>query len=318
MSFAKHETFYIRDGWLNKGIYAITQNENIFLEDEAPEQLGLGKNMVRALRFWMQATGLAREVFNDRRLTQTVTPFGRCMRDCDPYQELDGTLWFLHYHLISNKELTTTWYWFFNHYVPTQFTYRDFLSRLQSWINVQADEDSRNIAESSLRKDCDCLIKTYLHGEREGSPEDVLESPLTSLGLVSSYTDIDDETNKKVRYYRLEVGSLDKIHPLVMLYVLIKSQEQERPQARQVSLQVALREPCNAGRTFNIRPTDFEDLLSRLADQYPEWRIQFTRTGGLDHLTLPNIVSDEVMRVYYQEQIDAAEEMQTWSRSLTK
>lgn len=318
MSFAKHETFYIRDGWLNKGIHAINENENSFLEDEAPERLGLGKNMVQALRFWMKATGLAQEGFSNKRSAQVLTRFGKYVLDYDPYQELDGTLWFLHYNLITNEEHTTTWYWFFNHYIPTRFTHREFLARLQSWVNIQADEDSKNVAESSLRKDFDCLIKTYLHGQREGSPEDVLESPLTSLGLLSSYTDIDDETNKKVRYYRLEAGSLDKIHPLVMLYVLLKTQERERPEARQISLQIALREPCNVGRTFNIKPTDFEDVLSRLADQYPEWRVQLTRTSGLDQLTLPDIFSDEVMRIYYQEQVDIAEEMQTWSRPLMK
>ena len=319
LTFAKHETFYIRDGWLNKGIHGVLRNPNIFLDDEAPVELGLGKNMVRALRFWMQASGVAEEKFVDRHTAHILTPFGELVQQYDPYQELDGTLWLLHHNLISNYDLTTAWYWFFNHYVPTRFTHREFMSRLQSWINLQVGETDKQVAESSLRKDFDCLIKTYLPNQRDTSPEDVLESPLTTLGLLSVYTDIDDETGKKVRTYHLEAGSLDNIHPLVMLYVLLKAQQNgARKEARQVALQVALREPCNVGRTFNIKPTDFEDLLSQLNDTYPECRVQLTRSGGLDQITLPGVAADDVMKMYYQEQIDVAEEVQTWSRPLMR
>lgn len=316
-TFAKHETFYIRDGWLNKGIQAVIENHNIFLEDEAPEVLGLGKNMVRSLRFWMQAGGITCEERVGSRTAQKLTQFGHLLHKYDPYQELDGTLWFLHHNLISNHKLTTTWYWFFNHYVPTRFTLREFLDRLKAWLNTQVAEESKNVADSSLRKDFDCLLKTYLPSQRDTSPEDVLESPLTTLGLLSAYTDFDDELGKKVKAYRLEVGSLDNIHPLVMLYVLLRSQQiGERREAQQVGLQTVLREPCNVGRTFNIKPTDFEDLLSQLNDRYPQWRVQLTRTSGLDQLTLPNVAAEVVMERYYVEQADAAEEVQTWSRPL--
>jgi hypothetical protein len=102
-----------------------------------------------------------------------------------------------------------------------------------------------------------------------------------------------------------------------MLYVLLRAQQiGERREARQVGLQTVLREPCNVGRTFNIKPTDFEDLLSQSNDRYPQWRVQLTRTSGLDQLTLPNVQAEMVMERYYVEQADAAEEVQTWSRPL--
>lgn len=317
LTFAKHETFYIRDGWLNKAIEAIVENPKIFLEEEAPEVLGLGKNMVRSLRYWMQASGVAEEKLAERRAAQVLTPFGRLLYQYDRYQELDGTLWFLHHHLISNPELVTTWYWFFNHYVPIRFTYHDFMERLKAWLNTQIAQEDKDIADSSFRKDFDCLLKTYMSSQRGTSPEDVLESPLITLGLVTAYQDVDDETGKKVRAYRFESGSTDNVHPLVMLYVLLQAQQlAKRPEARQVGLQTVLREPCNVGRTFNMRPTDFEELLGRLNDRYPQWRVQLTRTGGLDQLTLPNVTPAAVMEHYYIEQADAAEEVQTWSRPL--
>jgi hypothetical protein len=317
-TFAKHETFYVRDGWLNKGMSAIQENPNIFLDEDAPEKLGLGKNMVRALRFWMQATGVAEEQIIDRRTAQVLTPFGELLAEFDPYQELDGTTWFIHHHLISNSQLTTTWYWFFNHYVPTKFTYREFMARLKAWLNTQVDEHTKKVAEGSLRKDFDCLVKTYLPSQRDTSPEDVLESPLTVLGLLASASERDEETGRQIKTYRLNLGEPDTIHPLVMLYVMLKAQHiNERDEARQVALQVALREANNVGRTFNIRPTDFEDVLSSLNDRYPEYRVALVRTGGLDQLTLPSVSPEDVMKNYYQEQSDTAEGMpQVWSRPL--
>jgi hypothetical protein len=316
-TFAKHETFYLRDGWLNKGIRAVAENRNIFLEDKAPEMLGLGRNMVRSLRFWMQAGGISSEKRVKNHTWQQLTRFGELLLQYDLYQELDGTLWFLHHNLISNRELVTAWYWFFNHYAPTRFSHREFLERLKAWINTQTVEEGKSVEDSSLRKDFDCLLKTYLPSRRGTSPEDMLESPLVTLGLLSAYTDLDDETGKKVKIYRLETSSPSNIPPLVVLYVLLRAQQiRGRQGAQQVGLQVVMREPCNVGRTFNMKPTDFEDLLNQLNDRYPQWRVQITRTSGLDQLTLPNVSAESVMESYYIEQADAAEGVQAWSRPL--
>jgi hypothetical protein len=53
--FARHETFAVRSGWLKKGFDAASDDEAIFLDDDAPLRLGVGKNMVRAIRYWCHA-----------------------------------------------------------------------------------------------------------------------------------------------------------------------------------------------------------------------------------------------------------------------
>src|SRR5574341_1496871 len=122
MPFAKHETFHIREGWLFKGMSAIKTTEaegrlpTIFLDRDAPEQLGIGRNMVRALRFWMQATGLAKEQLEDHYATQRLTSFGEWVWQHDRYLEDETTIWLIHYHLACSRDQATTWYWFFNHF----------------------------------------------------------------------------------------------------------------------------------------------------------------------------------------------------------
>lgn len=315
MYFAKHETFHIRDGWLYKGMKAIKEDENIFLADNAPEKLGLGKNMVRALRFWMQAVGLTEEKLSDRKKAQILTSVGELIWENDPYLELEGTLWLLHHQLICGEDFATTWYWFFNHYVPVAFVYQDFSERLNQWINLQQTENTKRVADSSLRKDFDCLLRTYLPGQRGKSPEDVMASPFTTLGLLSAFTEHDEETRKPIRAYRFESASPQSISPLIFLYILLKRQEKERSGANQVGLNTVLREPMNVGRTFNIGMLALEELLMRLEDIHPEWAVRLTRTGGLDQLTLPNTHSYDVLCVFYEEQT-VTEEVRPWLQPL--
>lgn len=314
MYFAKHQTFHIRDGWLHKGMKAVMDEPTIFLAEEAPELLGLGKNMVEALRFWMQATGLTKEDFEGGRKAQTLTPLGQHILASDPYQELDGTLWLIHHQLVSSRDFATSWYWFFNHYVPTRFEAEDFIDHLDQWINIQDDVD-KQYSHNTLRRDFDCLVRTYLKSDRETSPEDLMESPLASLGLLSVFSERDERTHKKFKVYRFEQGDPKTISPLVLLYVLLSSQEQMREHNQQVPIQIALREAKNVGRTFNIGITTLETVLSELADLFPEWRVLLTRTSGLDQMTLPKVSADRVLETYYDSQ-RAVEQVVKWEQPL--
>lgn len=47
-TFARHETFHPRWGWLKKGFEMSGIDSRIFLAEFAPVKLGVGKNMVRA------------------------------------------------------------------------------------------------------------------------------------------------------------------------------------------------------------------------------------------------------------------------------
>jgi hypothetical protein len=303
--FAKHESFYIRDGWLYKGLKAVASKPDIFVSADATDRLGLGKNMVRALRYWMQATGLAEERWENRVRTQYLTDLGELILQSDPYFELEGTLWLIQHQLISSESLATAWYWFFNHYVPVQFTREEFIDRLSQWANTQKADSEASIAEGSLRKDFDCLIHTYLAEEdKKKSPEDQIVSPLTSLGLLTDFRERDEDDNK-VHRYRLIGGNVTNIPSLIFLHVLLKSQETKRPDANQVGLHQVLREPVNVGRTFNIGMMALEELAARLEDDHPNLKIRLTRTGGLDQITLPTISAREVMEQYYGAQVAA-------------
>ncbi len=67
-SFARHETFCPRYGWLKKGIDGVETDEGIFERADAIELLGVGKNMVRSIKFWCLAFKLITPKNNEKKL----------------------------------------------------------------------------------------------------------------------------------------------------------------------------------------------------------------------------------------------------------
>src|SRR5207249_4154993 len=61
LSFSGHETFPFRYMWLRKSVDAVAKDHDALLSDDAMISLGVGKNMVRAIRHWGLASGVLEE-----------------------------------------------------------------------------------------------------------------------------------------------------------------------------------------------------------------------------------------------------------------
>src|SRR5699024_9687640 len=103
MKFRAHDTFFIRKGWLNKGMKCVKAKSDVFVskEENPMDVLGLGSNMVKALRYWLQAVGLTSEPRSGKR-TQSFTDLGNSVYENDRYIEESGTLLLLQYKLATN------------------------------------------------------------------------------------------------------------------------------------------------------------------------------------------------------------------------
>jgi hypothetical protein len=75
-------------------------------EDEAMVRLGVGKNMVRAIRFWADVIGVSADAGNGR---SNVSPFGLQLlgekSGFDPYLEDLKTLWLIHWKMSTQTRL---------------------------------------------------------------------------------------------------------------------------------------------------------------------------------------------------------------------
>ena len=159
MKFRAHDTFFIRKGWLNKGMRNVRKDPAVFMgaNGNPMDILGIGANMVKALRYWLQAVRLTTEPNSGRR-EQSFTPFWELVFQNDPYIEEMGTLWLLHYMLATNKDEATAWYFFFNEFKQSEFNREDFVKQLSNYIMINGEE----VSERSLEDDYNCIINTYV------------------------------------------------------------------------------------------------------------------------------------------------------------
>ena len=61
VAFGRHQTFAVRYGWLSKGFQALKRDPNILRSEEAVAELGVGKNMVESITYWLRAFQLVEE-----------------------------------------------------------------------------------------------------------------------------------------------------------------------------------------------------------------------------------------------------------------
>ena len=272
MKFRAHETFFIRKGWINKGLRAVNKDADVFIskEENPMDVLGIGSNMVKSLRYWLQAVGMTEEPSHGRR-TQSLTELGQRVFVHDRYVEELGTLQLLHYRLATNKELATAWYFFFNEFNMTEFTRDDFVEASGKWIAMR--EDGESVAVRSLADDFQCIISTYLprykaNPNREISPENNIDCPLGELGLV-------DVLGRDKRNFRKVIPTADSLNPYVML-AIIAEQAQGR---EEIGLNELLTTPRNIGKVFNLDAITMLDALYRIEKL---GAIKISRTAGLD------------------------------------
>ena len=185
VAFGRHETFHIRFAWLSKGFAALQNNHKLFSDtDSASVKLGVGKNMVYAIRYWLRAVRLISP------LNDTATELGEYIFDIengqDPFLEDQGTLWLLHWLLVSNTELATTVAWFFSKYHKSNFDQSELRAALSSYLQSDV-RSNRRPAAATIKNDISVLSRLYAKTSGALVAEDTLDSPLSELGLVVEY-----------------------------------------------------------------------------------------------------------------------------------
>ncbi|MFZ4664844.1 MAG: DUF4007 family protein [Prochlorotrichaceae cyanobacterium] len=202
-TFARHETFHPRFGWLKKGFDRAAANPAVFLAEDATVQLGVGKNMVRSIRYWCGAFKLLED---DR-----PTAFGQKLlgeHGWDSYLEDPASLWLLHWKLLEEPCTATAWKIVFNEVNKPEFTEDEILEILERYRGG-------NTAISSFKKDVSCLLRMYVKQTRSQKSlvsEESLDCPFAELGLIDRFEDNQVKRSYQFRLgYKLTLTTADKI-----------------------------------------------------------------------------------------------------------
>jgi len=287
MKFRAYETFSLRKGWLHKGLAGIQDDGRLFYyKDSTPmDRLGIGSNMVKALKYWLLACGLVREQFVEGRREMILSEIGQIIWDNDPYFQEIGTYQILHYLLSSNKDMATSWYFVFNVFNVTEFSKKDFENALKTYISENENETVPS--DRAISDDYECVIRTYFNKKDDLDPESNMVCPLTILELLSVSK---DKTVIKTNPKNLILNS-----NIALAILINETQKAEKSEIRIADIEKA---PCNIGRTFNLDNISVSKILDQLRNMDS---IKVIRTAGLDVIRIKtNFTFTDCIQNYYE------------------
>ncbi len=298
-SFARHETFHPRYGWLRKAYEASKLGAETFSRPDATVELGVGKNMVNAIRYW----GLAFDLLDEVRLpgrgrTSSFVP--SALADVlfddagwDPYLEDPASLWLLHWRLLRPRCLAPVWWLAFNVFDQAQFTEEQLLHAVEE--QVDSTSDWTRIVPASVKKDVDCVLRMYAPAQARGRDafEDVLDCPFRDLGLLEPVPD-------EPRSYRWVYGPKPTLAPEIVAHAAVDYAFSEAG-ASTVSLTSLATAVGGPGRAFKLPEAALYEALAYAANHVPGIRV--ASPAGIRQLAI--VSHDEqlpmqILETYYQ------------------
>lgn len=304
LRFSGHETFACRYAWLPKAYRALSADPSQFLdEDGAMVELGLGKNMVRALRFWVENAGLA--VPNADRSLQ-LTTFAHAVfgpEGFDPYLEDVRTLWLLHWNLASRSE-SPLFAW---HYLLNQWPYPEF-TRTEA-LNAFTRE-SKQLGHShsavTLSQHLDVFLHTYHSARAKAAAiEDSLDGPLVELSLIQAVGEKKGDGGRWETVYMFRREPKPEITPEVFEYCLADFWARFRPSEQTLTLREVALAPCSPGQIFKLPEEDVRARLEVYARARHSGPFQYQPSAVQALLTKrPKVAAPTLQSIYRRELAD--------------
>lgn len=295
LRFSGHETFIVRSFWPKKG-YDFVNNGGKFSSEDAVVELGVGKNMVSSIQFWMKSLGL----LEDDNIT--LTNFARFIFDIngvDPFLEDIGSIWLLHYFLVKT-EYSSIYSLIFNELRKERSVFSK--NQLAAFIKrkyTEASDNSLNI--NTIDKDISVFTRLYKRVDFQSLSkdfEDEVSSLMIELELISSSIEeeIKEGTNKKekVEWYYLHGESRNTLPSAILLFSILDNFSDKNLGLKRLEI-----EPNSPGLVFLLSKDALFLQLKELEKLYPG--IIVSETAGNTVLVIPEEIDDkwEILRKYY-------------------
>ena len=297
VAFGRHETFHLRFSWLSKGFAAFQANADLFDDvDGATVTLGVGKNMVQAIRYWLRATQL---IDLETNIPTTIGDYiFNYKSGVDPFLEDQGTLWLLHWLLASNTEMATTIAWFFSKYHKTHFDQNELRAALSNYLQDEVKAAKRP-ASKTLKNDISVLTRLYAKTQGNFVAEDVLDSPLSELGLIS-------EPNKS--NYTSSPESRDDLPFQILGFAILQLMKARDTKIIPIEeLMHSAENYVSPGSIFRLTESAFMVKLEELV-RLNSNHLELRETAGLRQLFLLDPITDfELLQGYYTTVINNVE-----------
>lgn len=274
-SFSGHETFTCKTLWLKKGCDFLEEGHS-FSEDSAVVYLGVGKNMVSSIRFWLKAFGLTQ---SDKLTNLATFIFGKNGKDC--FAEDHNTLWLLHYYLVKSQVASL-----YNMlFLGVQRELKTFdREQVQAYVKRKCNvPEQKNVYnENTVKKDINVLLANYVMPNSTKSLEEY-NALLLDLGLIRSI-------DKK---FTFNSTNPQQIAFELLLFVLLDYCEGDKTISFDKLQEIAL--------IFCLSMPDLIIIIQQLANQYKEQMI-YTDNAGIKNVQFVGESFDKwsILDKYYQ------------------
>ena len=281
--FARHETFHLRFGWLKKGFDLVVEDSNIFQSEDAPVRLGVGKNMVRSIRYWC----------NTFKVLSGNNPskFGsRLFADggWDSFLEDPASLWLLHWNLLKPTCEAAAWYFTFFEFKKVEFTTDELLKELNEWQQTL----NKQVVESSLKKDISCILRMY--GSEDGNKsflEDSIDSPFQQLGLIQNLGG----------KYSFKTGAKANLPALIVVAACLEYASWMSETAKTIAISRLVYDPGSPGMAFKLSENVLCEAIEKVVRSHNE--LDLSDTAGLIQFSFkrdPKYLAEDIIDEYYQ------------------
>lgn len=279
--FARHETFHPRYGWFRKAYAACAQDPYVFSQPDAPVTMGVGKNMVRSIRFWGSAAKVVVEdpkASGSRTRGCVPTRFGHALfgdTGWDPYMEDPGTLWLLHWLLLAPRSRLPVWWLVFNEFGAVEFTDADLETSVSTLLDGVSQWPSPR--QSSIKKDLGVLLRTYAAAasSSRSAIDDVLNCPLRELNLIGGST----EPGR----HRFTLGSKPTLPAEIAGYAVLDWISRAGTAGATSTISRLANDPGSPGSAFKLSESELLALLEPCVES--QAALSLTNVTGVVQLT---------------------------------
>lgn len=250
----KHGSFYMRSGWGTKIIQAVKEDDMIFSpsnEQAAIDSIGLGRIMIKALRYWSDAMGLTYEVKTQNGIKKEPTQLFKYIDWYDRYFQRMGTMSLLHRNLALNVDEATAWYWLFNEWNSTVITKDEFSEGFHTYLAVNGTK----IKKDAVDKEYNCLKNTYV-SEKTFDLKTIMDEDTYPFLAPLKVLKIGEKKNLLKTHLSSREVSVE-----LLIYCIAMDNAKQNFEGKQISIEMLMEEKCQVGRYFNIRYSEFIDML---------------------------------------------------------
>lgn len=263
--FTGHESFPCRYAWLPKAVRGVRENPALFTkEDDAMVRLGVGKNMVRAIRFWANASDV---ITPDPKQGFLVSKFGNAILGPDGHDEFledIKTLWLIHWKLSTSvTEPLFAWHFLLNFWHRPDFTPSEALAA----ITREAERLGKELSAVTLEHHFTTFLHSYVptRSKKGEVLEDNLDCPLVELELLQNVgARPTPDSNRHEPIYAFRVEEKPEISPGLFIYCLDEFWTLRHSQEKTLSFREIAVAEGSPGQVFKLPEYAIRDRLESI------------------------------------------------------